>query len=60
MIGSQLVFITQIDRNGKGVTDVSQEDMSAYDDIKFEVNCLSITHSTYIACAFNSFVVKKA
>ena len=59
MKGKRLIFISRIHRDGKGVTDLSKKDMSYMDDEKLTMNRLSITHDTYIACAFNSFVVKK-
>lgn len=56
--GAQLIFISQINRDGKGVTDKSNEDMSHIFEEDFEINSLSITQGTFIASQFNSYVVK--
>lgn len=56
--GSELEFISQIKRDGTGVIDLTNEDMSILDNDKFKMNSLSLTSQTYIACEFNSFVVK--
>lgn len=59
MLGEDLIFISQIKRDGSGTIDVSLQDMSLEADEKFEVCSLSVTYNTYIACGFNSYVVKK-
>ncbi len=56
--GKDLIFISRILRDGSGVTDVSKESMKHLNEDKFRMSCLSITEKTYIACEFNSFVVK--
>ena len=55
--GRELIFISRILRDGSGVEPVDV-DMSHLDKTKFTMNCLSITKGTWIACEFNSFVVK--
>jgi hypothetical protein len=56
--GKELIFISRINRDGKGVTDVSNERLAVYDNVVFVLNSLSVTNKTYIACEFNSFVVR--
>jgi hypothetical protein len=55
--GKDLIFISRIERDGKSVTVVT-EDVKYLDTEVFNLNCLSITNGTYIASAFNSYVVK--
>jgi hypothetical protein len=60
----ELEFISQINRDGSGVSKVPDDYLKAMlenplmKDELYELNCLSITHGTYIATNFNSFVVK--
>ena len=55
--GSELDFIARIGREGNCLKkDIEQSD--ARDRDIFEINKLSITHGTYIASAFNSYVVR--
>ncbi len=56
-IGSKLEFISRIERNG----DVSKNgiDASYLQREYFKLTPLSLSHGTYIAHGFNSFVVKK-
>lgn len=56
--GHELKFISQIKRDGTGVIDLANVDMSFFDNDKFKINSLSVTNKTYIACGFNSFVVQ--
>ena len=56
--GSELVFVSRINRDGIGTIDVSKEDMKHLRDVVFLLNSLSITNKTYIACEFNSYVVR--
>jgi len=56
--GKELIFISRILRDGSGVNDCSELDMSNYNEDSFEINCLSITEQTYIATEMNCFVVK--
>lgn len=56
--GKDLVFISQIKRDGSG-TEPLKDGYAVYmEDDVFKVRRLSITHDTYIAMSFNSFVVK--
>lgn len=56
--GRDLTFISRILRDGSGTKDITNKDMSIYDDELFAIYKMSITYNTYIAMAFNSFVVK--
>lgn len=56
--GKDLIFISWINRDGSGVNPVRQELIDIMQEDNFEVNCLSLTEKTYIACGFNSFVVR--
>jgi len=60
----ELIFISQINRDGSGTHPVAEsylktmlENKFCKDDI-FEVRCLSLTEKTYIAMGFNSFIVR--
>ena len=56
--GSELIFISQIKRDGSGVTKrISKRYKVMMQDEMFHVTCLSMTEKTYIATNFNSFVV---
>lgn len=55
---SQLEFISQINRDGKGVTLLSGEEQYCFSE-KFKLRCLSLTQQTYIATdRMNYYVVK--
>ncbi len=60
---SELQFISRIKRDGSGVQILGKKDCEKlasaehFDDV-FTLNSLSITHGTYIASGFNSYVVK--
>lgn len=67
--GRELEFISFIKRDGSGVVPCGTEwnadkdypkvdDMSYLDNYTFKVRVLSITHKTYIASSFNTWVVK--
>lgn len=56
--GKELIFISRIKRDGSGVTDVSKEKMDWLNNTIFVLNSLSISNKTYIACEFNSYVVR--
>lgn len=56
--GRDLIFISWIKRDGTGTEDISKKDMRYFDNTKFEVHGLSLTYGTYIACGFNSYVVR--
>lgn len=59
MLGSELIFISRIKRDGSGVEKVEQPDPDSFlGKTNFNMNSLSITNGTYIACEFNSYVVK--
>ena len=58
MKGSDLIFISQIKRDGSGVELVDKEYWKFLKGETFNLNRLSITHDTYIASGFNSFVVR--
>ncbi len=55
--GSQLEFISRIERDGFGITPIIGS-IDHLNDTIFTLNCLSGTKETYIACEFNSYVVK--
>jgi len=63
-LSSELIFISQINRDGSGTTPVDEEYLKFLLENKFSKNnkyrmqCLSMTQGTYIASNFNSFVVK--
>lgn len=54
--GKKLIFISQIHRDGSGTSPVTNTEFM--NEEWFVIRCLSITNDTYIACSFNSFVVK--
>ncbi len=54
--GKNLVFISRILRDGSGTVD--DKDYEYCNDVKFNLQSLSITHGTWIASEFNSYVVK--
>lgn len=56
--GSDLIFISQINRDGSGTSPVKADYEEYLQDEQFKVNCLSMSSQTYIASGFNSFVVK--
>jgi hypothetical protein len=60
----ELIFISQINRDGSGTTPVKPDYLRAMlenklmKDEPFKLKCLSMTEKTYIAFNFNAFVVK--
>ena len=57
--GKKLQFISFIKRDGSGVVMVGDTDnMSYLDEDNFKIMRLSISEKTFIACGFNSFIVK--
>lgn len=58
MVGKKLKFISKINRDGSGVVNLYKVDMSAHDFENFAMNSLSLNNKTWIACGFNSYVVK--
>jgi hypothetical protein len=59
-----LIFISQINRDGIGTTPVEENYIKAMlendlmKDDEFTIHCLSLSKKTYIAMGFNSFVVR--
>ncbi len=57
--GKELIFISQINRDGSGVnTDISERYIEMMSDDLFHLTHLSLSEKTFIASEFNSFVVK--
>lgn len=57
--GKDLIFISRIERDGKGVEAVvDQERVRHLEETTLNLNCLSISEGTWIASGFNSYVVK--
>ena len=56
--GSDLIFISWIKRDGSGVQPVPLSLIHCIQKDTFTLHGLSMTEGTYIACEFNSFVVK--
>lgn len=56
--GKELIFVSQIKRDGSGTKLVKKYLVLLMQNDYFVVTCLSIRHKTYIASGFNSFVVK--
>lgn len=56
--GKDLIFISQINRDGSGVSPVSESYMAFLQSDKFTIKTLSFSERTYIASGFNSFVVR--
>lgn len=60
----ELEFISQIKRDGSGITKVKKSYLKAMlenslmKDEDFELHCLSLTEKTFIAFNFNAFVVR--
>ena len=61
-LAHELEFISQIKRDGSGVTKVKKRYLKAMCENpsmnEFELKCLSITEKTYIAFNFNAFIVR--
>ena len=56
--GNQLIFISQIKRDGSGVEEISADYLKLLQKEEFKVIILSMSQHTYIAHGFNSFVVR--
>lgn len=56
--GSQLDFISIIKRDGFGTDPVTSDQVERLNSEEFNLSCLSISKSTYIAHGFNSYVVR--
>ena len=59
MKGKKLIFISVIKRDGSGTTNIEDRNNSYLDEESFKINTLSLSNETFIASAFNSYVVKK-
>lgn len=58
--GGELIFISRILRDGTGVELIEDQDLTMHvRETVFNLSCLSLTHKTYIASEFNSYVVRK-
>jgi hypothetical protein len=64
MKSTELIFISRIKRDGSGTQKVFKKDIKHLTENKFAkqeeytISGLSISHGTYIASGFNSYVVK--
>jgi hypothetical protein len=57
--GKDLIFISQINRDGSGATRITDErEVEHLNEASFDLSTLSLTNETFIASGFNSFVVK--
>jgi len=56
--GKELIFLSNIQRDGSGTESVANVDMKHLNETVFKISCLSITNRTYIASEFNSYVVR--
>ena len=57
--GKELIFISRILRDGTGVEMIeSQDEVEHLRETSFDLMCLSLSHSTYLASSFNSYIVK--
>ena len=56
--GKRLEFIARINRDGSGVTSMAGKDTNIIEREVYSLQCLSITHGTWIASHFNSYVVR--
>jgi hypothetical protein len=68
-LGKQLEFISLIKRDGSGTIPIGTpwttesghpktDSISYLDEEEFTINSLSMTHRTYVASGFNSWVVR--
>lgn len=58
ILGKNLIFISRISSDGKSITDISNKIIIKENNTNFKLTSLSITHKTYIANEFNTYVVK--
>ena len=56
-LGSELIFISKINRDGKSVEVLSKNPRSELGTV-FKLTSLSISNGTFIASEFNSYIVK--
>ena len=57
-LGKELIFISQIQRDGSGTSPVDKEFIDLMQEDLFDIKGLSMSNGTYIATNFNAFVVK--
>jgi hypothetical protein len=58
MYGRDLIFISRINADGKGITDVSLDNMSFENNTKFTLIYLSMSQKTLIASEMSTYTVK--
>ena len=58
LLGKDLIFISQISRDGQSIVNIEGEDMEEEWTTKFTLQSLSVSNKTYIASEVNSYVVK--
>ncbi len=56
--GKDLIFISQINRDGSGTTPIGVEYLEMLQTNMFDIYRLSMSEGTFIAMNFNAFVVK--
>ncbi len=56
--GCELIFISRIDSDGKGIMPVLEKSTTVEDKEIFILNRLSISKDTFIASSISTFVVK--
>ena len=56
--GKKLIFISQINRDGSGVSEIDAKYLEMMQAEEFRMHRLSMNEDTYIAFNFNAFVVK--
>lgn len=55
--GSELIFLKRINGDGEGILNIPEENTPWSGD-NYKLTQLSITHETYIAHGFNTYIVK--
>ena len=55
---NELIFISQINRDGSGVSNITESYLDCMKDDYFDLICLSMTERTFIAFNMNVFIVK--
>ena len=56
-LGSELIFISKINRDGKSVEILPKAPKSELQTV-FKITHLSLSHETFIASEFNTYIVK--
>lgn len=57
--GSELIFISRIYSDGHTIELLKKDEPPTYSETElYKLNCLSISHGTYIASGMSSYVVK--